>query len=202
MTVTSPEPFHRAASSAEAPAITRRPRSRSSASTMAFRVVERGRTDDRLPSIDFDAVDERRSFLPPEQHDLAQDWRIPAARHVPDDLATRPDRRAFRGSWAGHREPVEPTVVGKRGCSLQRRPAEEPGLVHPDRPVHAEPTRRGVELGVHADDHVSLLEAEALKCLETMRPDAHPLSQFEEPAPQLDRPVDGMVEFERRLAGE
>ena len=35
-----------------------------------------------------------------------------------------------------------------------------------------------------------------------MRPDAHPLAQLEEPAPQLDRPVDGMVELERRLAGE
>src|SRR2546429_1828938 len=162
MTVISPEPSQRAVSSAEAPATTRTPRSRSSASTMAFRVVERGRGDDRLASIDLDAVDERRSFLPPEQHDLAQDRGIPAARHVPDDLATRPNRGAFRGSWSGHREAVQPTMVGKPGGSLQRSPADEPGLVHPDRPVHAEPSRRGVELGVQADDHVSLLEAEAL----------------------------------------
>ena len=75
-------------------------------------------------------------------------------------------------------------------------------LLHADRPVHAEAARRRVELGVHADDHVALLEPQPEQRLQAVRPDAEVRAEVHERPPQLDRPVDRVVQLEGGLAGE
>ncbi len=92
-------------------------------------------------------------------------------------------------------------VVELRG-PLERRPADERRLLHPHRPVHADPAWRRVELRVHPDDHVALLEPQPEQRLEAVRPDAEIRAQVHERAPQLERAVDRVMELERGLAGE
>ena len=83
---------------------------------------------------------------------------------------------------------------------FQRRPADEPRLLHPDRPIHPDPARGGVELGVHPDDHVTLLEPEPEQGLEPVRPDPEVGAEIHEPAPQLNGAIDRVMELERDLA--
>ena len=92
-------------------------------------------------------------------------------------------------------------VVELRG-PLERGPADEPRLLHPDRPVHPEPARRRVELGVHPDDDVALLEPQPEQRLEAVRPDPEVRAEVQQRAPQLDGAVDRVVELEGGLAGE
>ena len=76
-------------------------------------------------------------------------------------------------------------------------------LVHPGRPVHPDPPRRRVELGVHADDDVALLEPEPEQRLQPVRPDARgPRPASEQRPPELDRPVDRVVQLPGGLARE
>ena len=65
-----------------------------------------------------------------------------------------------------------------------------------------EAARRRVELGVHADDHVALLEPQPEQRLEAVRRDAEVLPGVEERAPQLDGTIDRVVQLPGRLAGE
>ncbi len=76
------------------------------------------------------------------------------------------------------------------------------GLLHPDRPVHPDPPRRRIELGVHPDDDVALLEAEPEQGLEAVRADSKVAAELGERPPQLDRAIDRVVELEGRLARE
>ena len=70
---------------------------------------------------------------------------------------------------------------------LERRPPDEERLLHPGRPVHAEPPRRRVELRVHPDDHVALLEPEPEQRLEPVRPDPEVATRAHQRPPELDR---------------
>ena len=173
--VTRPDsPRQRAPSSAAGSATTRRPRSGSSAGTEALRVVERGRRDDRLAAVDLDAVAGTASAAASRASAPCRG----AARSSSRSRCRRSRRRHRRSACP--RPAPAPSIVkptqrrwsGELGGPLERRPADEPRLVHPDRPVHPEPPRRRVELGVHADDDVALLEPEPEQRLEAVRPDA------------------------------
>src|SRR3954454_15001105 len=152
-TTSTSSPVQRAPSSAAAVATTWTEATGSSAGTSALRVVEGGGGDGRLAAVDQDPVGKRHSPLPAEHQRPTEQRRRPAAGDVADDLAVldRPDRRAFGRRTAVHREADPAPRLGQRRRPLQRAPADELRLLHPDGPVHPEPPRTGVELGVHAD---------------------------------------------------
>ena len=75
-------------------------------------------------------------------------------------------------------------------------------LVHPGRPVHPEAARRRVELRVHPDDDVALLEAQREQRLEAVRADPEVTAQVQQRPPQLDRAVDRVMQLPGRLARE
>ncbi len=150
------------------------PRSGSSAGTVALRVVERGRRDDaprgrrsrRGRGTASCAASRASSALP-------SSGEVQLAGHVADDLAVGPRSASPRSAPAPSIVKPEPAaVVVELGGPLQRGAADERRLLHPDRPVHAEPARGRVELGVHADDDVALLEPQPEQRLEAVRPDA------------------------------
>ena len=162
------------ASRAAGSATTRSPRSGSSARTMALRVVERGRRDDRLAAVDLDAVAERASGA-------ASRASAPCRAAGRSSSPSRCRRSRHRpqigepsvGAGAVHREAR--SSAGGRRASPVRSSAARPmnaRLLHPDRPVHPDAARRRVELGVHPDDDVALLEPQPEQRLEAVRPDA------------------------------
>ena len=108
----------------------------------------------------------------------------------PTTCAVDADRRCPPvGAAPSHGEAEQPPVVGERGGALERAHAEEVGLVHLHRPVHAEAARRGVELGVHADDDVALLEPQAEQRLQAVGLDAE-VAPRPPSAPATARPSD------------
>src|SRR5688572_29090069 len=98
-----PDSCQTAASSACGRATTRIPGA-SSTSTVALRVVERGRADDGLAAIDLDAVAEGSPPLPAQKERLPEERGVPAPRHVADDLAIGPDGRPLGRRRPVHRE--------------------------------------------------------------------------------------------------
>src|SRR5262249_58080615 len=75
-------PGQRAASRAPADATTRHAVVGSSAGTEALRVVERGRSGDRLATVDLYAIRERRPALPAEHERFPEQRRGPPPGHV------------------------------------------------------------------------------------------------------------------------
>src|SRR3954452_148565 len=201
-TVTAPDPCQWAPSSTAGSATTRKPWRRSSTGTMALGVVEGRGGDDRATAVDLDLGRERRPAEPAEHERPAHQRREPGGRDIADDLAAGPDRRTFDRRGSRHREADPAAVILELRGPLERAPPDEPRLLHPHGPVHAQPARRRVELGVHPDDDVTLLEAEAEQRLEPVRADAEIAAELEQRAPQLDRAVDRVVELEGGLAGE
>ena len=171
----------------------------------ALRVVERRRRHDGLAAVDLDAIGVRRPALPAEHQGLAEQRRGPAPRDVADDLARsdRPDRRALRRRRPVHREPEPaPLVVELRG-PLQRRPADE-RTASPSATAQSIPSRRGV-----VSSSVSIPTITWPFSSRSPNSAWSPCGRIPRSAPgvhqrppQLDRPVDRVVQLEGRLAGE
>ena len=155
-----------------------------------------------LAVVDGHRVGERRVLLPAEHHGAAQARRLEARRDVTDDLAADPDRRALDRRRPFHRQPNR-----RRRSS---RSAVRSNAVRPMKSALSsftaqsmfEPPRGGVHLGVHADDHVALLQAQGEQRLQPVRPHAEVAAGGHQRLPQLDRMGARVVQLEARLAGE
>ena len=154
-------------------ATTRTPGSGSSAGTVALRVVERGRRHDRLAAVDLDPVGERRAACcQPSITVLPSSGDAQLPDTWPTISPSTEDRRALDRRVAVHREAVQPARWS--GSLAVRSSAARPmnrGLSIRTAQSIPTPARRRVELGVHADDHVALLEPQPEQRLEAVRPD-------------------------------
>ena len=79
------------------------------------------------------------------------------------------NRHTFRRNRSIESESHELAGVGQFRGSAKRLLTEEEWLVHLDRPIVSDPARRRVHLGIHANDDVTLFEAQPKQGLEPVR---------------------------------
>ena len=105
--------------------------------------------------------------------------------------------------FAGEGERQQRALARDLRQALERRPADEVGLLHLDRPPGADLGRRAVEIGVQADDEMPLLEPQQLQRVEAVRPEAELRAGRAAERPRApDSAGVAMMELDRQLADE
>src|SRR4029079_17261055 len=178
--------------------------SSSGTKSLALGIVERVFHHASLDALALQVVRERPvNPLDPAERDAAFEGGRPGRRRQLAHQAPAGAQRSALGRRSrGERHGDELALRLMRGRALEAALADEPGLFLPHGPAHVELRRRGVEVGVLADDDVALLKPPQTQLAHPVRADVQIAARLQQRVPELGAAVAGVVQLVRELAHE
>src|SRR6187549_60973 len=140
---------------------------------------------------------------PAERHAARENRRIARRREMTDMRAADEELGPFlRGARSFEDQRQERALARNLRQALERRAADELGLLHLHRPGGADLGRGAVEIGVETDDEVPLLEPQQLQGVEAVGPQIPFGARGGESIPERRGLARRTVELDRELADE